>query len=106
MSICNRRSFILFCFFQLLLAFQIFPVNSQILNNIIRLGDHPYRYVHFSYNSEGDLIIDTEAYPSRKDRKFYGIKKNGKEYFSDNEGNKNYKYKLTLQYDNGRSSSS
>ena len=64
--------------------------NCQILTNIIRLGDHPYRYNHFSYNSNGDLIIDTESYPLRDKRKFFGITKDGKEYFTDISGNKNY----------------
>ena len=88
--------------FTLLLTFQFFQVNSELLNNVIRLGDHPYRYTHFSFNSDGDLIIDIEGYPSTKERRFYGIKKNGNGYFSNSDGSPNYKGKLSVQYTDGR----
>ena len=41
---------------------------------------------HISFNSEGDMVIDIESYPLEKDRKFYGMKKNGREFFTDNNG--------------------
>ena len=56
----------------------IFP---QILNNIIRLGDNGFIHNHFSFNSEGDMIIDSSSNPSNKERRFYGLRKNGRFYF-------------------------
>ena len=76
--------------------------NSQILNHIIKLGNHPYRYNHFSYSSNGDLIIDTESFPITQERKFFGIKKDGKEYFTDNSGNKNFHSSIIVNYNDGR----
>ena len=58
-------------------------VISQALNNIIRLGDDGFRYSHFSFNSNGDMIIDTEPYPVSKERRFFGLKKNGQNYFTE-----------------------
>ena len=49
--------------------------NSQILNHIIRLGDQFFIDNHFSYNSDGDLIIDTVSLFKSADRYFFGIKK-------------------------------
>ena len=102
MRIYQKNNIILFAFLIFLFILQFFQINSELLNNIIRLGDHPYRYTHFSYNSEGDLIIDIEGYPSTKERRFYGIKKNGNGYFSNTDGSPNYKGKLTFQYSDGR----
>ena len=73
--------------------------NSQILNHIIKLGEYPFKYNHFSYNSDGDLIIDTESFMNIEFRNFFGIKKNGQEYFIDNQGNKNYHYSMNISYD-------
>ena len=52
-----------------------FPVNSKLLSKIIRLADNPYRYSRFSFNSEGDMVIDTGAFPKKNVRKFFGAKK-------------------------------
>ena len=79
----------------------ITSTNSQILNKIIRLADNPYRYNHISFNSEGDMVIDTEAYPVTKIRKFYGIKKNGAEFFTGSNGIKSHYYSMELNQ-NGR----
>ena len=96
----NKHNKILFILFIIILNYQYLFTNSQVLDHIIKLGDHPYRYNHFSINSEGDLIIDTESYPLEKIRKFYGIKKNGKEFFTDNNNKPNYYSSISL--DNGR----
>ena len=58
----------------------------KVLNNIIRLGDNPFRYSHFNFNSDGDMIIDTESYPVSKERRFFGLKKNG-QFFSTSSNN-------------------
>ena len=58
-------------------------VLPQELDNIIRLGDDDFRYSHFSFNSNGDMIVDTESYPISQERRFFGLKKNGQYYFTD-----------------------
>ena len=75
--------------------------NSQVLNKIIRLADNPYRYNHISFNLEGDMAIDIESYPLSKTRKFYGMKKNGAEFFTDSSGSKTHYYSMELSL-NGR----
>ena len=96
---CNLQLFLLF---QILFHFKIIFSNSQILNRIIRIAEHPYRYNHFSTNKDGDVVIDTESYPLTKVRKFFGITKNGREYFTDNKGNKTYFSSMSFDYENGR----
>ena len=56
---------------------------QNIINNIIHLGGENFRYNHFSLNSKGDMIIDTSAFPGNKERRFFGLKKNGRPYFYD-----------------------
>ena len=56
---------------------------SQIINNIIRLGGQNFRYNHFSENSKGDMVIDTTAYPGNNERRFFGLKRNGRGFFFD-----------------------
>ena len=60
----------------------IFLVNPELLNNIIELAGHPYVYSHFSFNSNGDMIIDSSTTNYSGERKFYGLKKNGRFYFN------------------------
>ena len=85
----------------MILLMGIAYTNSQLLNNIIRLADNPYRYNHISFNAEGDMVLDIESYPVTKVRKFYGIKKNGAEFFTDNSGSKTHYYSMELSL-NGR----
>jgi hypothetical protein len=56
---------------------------QNIINNIIYLGGENFRYNHFSLNSKGDMIIDTTAFPGNNERRFFGLKKNGRPYFYD-----------------------
>ena len=60
---------------------------SQLINNIIELGGENFRYNHFSLSSKGDMIIDTSAYPGNNERRFFGLKKNGRPYFKDEKEN-------------------
>ena len=90
-----------FLLFLLLFQYQFILENSKLLNNIIRLGN-PFIFNHISVNSEGDMIIDSESVQLTKERKFYGIKKNGKEYFTNKEGNKDYHSSMTIQSNDGR----
>ena len=54
---------------------------EKLINNIIELGGAGFRFSHFSLNSQGDMIIDTTAFPGNNERRFYGLKKNGRPYF-------------------------
>ena len=61
-------------------------VLSQVLNKIIPLGvnnSSNFRYSHFSFSSNGDMIVDSSSYPETKERRFFGLKKNGQFYFTD-----------------------
>jgi hypothetical protein len=68
------------------------------LNKIIRLAGDPFRYSRFSFNSEGDMVIDKGAFPKKNVRKFFGVKKNGREFFTDINGNKTYYMAMELEY--------
>ena len=70
----------------LILNFLIFIIElkwsfNHIINNIIELGGENFRYNRFSLNSKGDMIIDTTSNPGNNERKFFGLKKNGRPYF-------------------------
>ena len=73
--------------FLLLIILQMIDFISSQLNNIIRLGNEYFRFVHFSSNLNGDMIVDTSAYPEvdpiYKERRFFGLKSNGRFYFKD-----------------------
>ena len=61
-------------------------INSEI-DTIIRLGDKDFRYVHFSSNLDGDMIVDTSTSSDssyKNERRFFGLKKNGRFYFKNN----------------------
>ena len=90
-------------FFGILFISGILYSNSKILTKIIRLGDYPFRFSHFSHNENGDLIIDTEAYPTNSKRLFFGMKKDGREYFIDDIGNRNYHYSINMNDEKQRS---
>ena len=76
-----------FYILEILILFQMINSISSKLDNIIRLGNKYFRFIHFSSNLEGDMIVDTSAYPEvdtiYKERRFFGLKKNGRFYFKD-----------------------
>ena len=51
---------------------------------ILKFNSQHYRAGHFAFNSKGDMVIE---YSYKNHRLFYGLKKNGKNYFTDEEGN-------------------
>ena len=73
----------------------------KLINNIIRLGDEEFRYSHFSFNSNKDMIIDTSSYPINEERRFFGLKKNGRFYFNQSNNETGY-YSLTMDHSKGR----
>ena len=57
-------------------------IKTQWLNNIITIGDYDYRYVNFASYSNGDMVVETTSFPGKSERKFYGIKSNGRPLFT------------------------
>ena len=74
----NKKRF--YYFFWLLFLFHQYGKVSPQLNNIIQISYNNYIYNHISINSEGDMIIDSSS-RVKKERIFYGLKKNGNPYF-------------------------
>ena len=65
---------------KILFLYQIINFINSKIDTIIRLGDEDIRYVHFSSNLDGDMIIDisTSSDSSYKnERRFFGLKKMG-----------------------------
>ena len=77
----NHKIYFIFQF--LLFLYKLKLIFPQSLNRIIRLGEDGFRYSRFSFNSKGDMIIDISSYPKSNERKFFGLKKNGKYCFQD-----------------------
>ena len=85
-----------------LFMFLYFETNSQILNKVIRLGDHPFRYIQFSFNSEGNMFIYTGPNPINSQRNFFGIKKDGKGYFINEYNMEDYHSHIEIPNSDGR----
>ena len=81
-----HKLFKFYSFLESICIFQLIINVSPELNYIIRLSDNNFIYNHISINSKGDMLIDTSSSSSRE-RKFYGLKKNGAPFF----GNSFYK---------------
>ena len=63
--------------------------------NIILIGDKDFSFVNLANYSNGDLVVETTSLPGSSKRMFYGLKKNGREFFYDNDTNrKTYYYSL------------
>ena len=56
-------------------------IKTQWLNNIIEIGGLACRYINFASYSNGDMVIETTTYPEEPKRYFYGLKKNGRPFF-------------------------
>ena len=60
--------------------------------NIIMIGDKDFSYVNLANYSNGDLVVETTSLPGSSKRMFYGIKKDGREFFNANDPNKKTYY--------------
>ena len=89
-----RKYFSFYIIIKLFILLNSFNFYFLIEINITRpLGGEGFRYVRFSFNSEGDMILDTSSNPGTKERIFYGLKNNGKYYFKYSNGTETpYKY--------------
>ena len=58
-------------------------IKTQWLNNIIQIGPLNYRYINFASYSNGDMVVETTAFPGENKRYFYGLKNDGRPFFTD-----------------------
>ena len=69
------------------------------IDNIINLGGKNFKYSHFSFNSEGDMIIDTHEYPLVSyEIRFFGLRANGNFYFFDSNKNETPYYSFLISF--------
>ena len=74
---------------------------SSKLDNIIKIGTDNYRFVRFSLSSKGDMIVDSSSYPKYgngneyQKKIFFGLKRNGRFYFRDENSKETPFYTLT-----------
>ena len=59
-------------------------IKTQWLNNIIWIGDKFFRFVNIATYSNGDMVIETTSSKGNKKRMFYGLKKDGRVFFTKN----------------------
>ena len=76
-------------------------IKTQWINNIITIGDKNYKYINLVSFSNEDMIAVSASTGSNK-RKFYGIKKNGRYYFKNNENNETPFYEFEVNNSNGK----
>ena len=60
-------------------------LNDKLQTNLIEVGEKNFRYLTFASYSNGDMILSITAYPKNEKRIFYGLKKNGRPFFNNNE---------------------
>ena len=101
-NICKIKSFICFSI-KILIIFQLISFShSQQINKIIQLGESGLRYSHFSFNSHGDMIVDTTSFPVNNKRHFFGLRRNGKSYFKNTDNSESSYYTMILDNSKGR----
>ena len=59
-------------------------IKTQWLTNIIVFGDLNFRYINFVTYSNGDMVVESTSCPGGPKRMFYGLKKNGRNFFKEN----------------------
>ena len=101
-NIYSIKPSISFYIFKIILFQLIIISQSQKVDKIINLGEKGLRYSHFSFNSNGDMIIDTTSFPVNKKRYFFGPKQNGKFYFKNTDNSQTPYYTMEVNYDLGR----
>ena len=102
-GINQKKIFLLYSFIFVFLILQLFNYAiPKLLNRIIKLGENNLRYGHFSFNFNGDMIVDSSAFPVNRERKFFGLKKNGRFFFNDTNGRETPFYSLNADHPKGR----
>jgi hypothetical protein len=72
-------------------------IRNQWLNNIITVGKTNSTYINFAQYSNGDLVILSEDDIGTDNRYFFGIKNNGRPFFTDLNGNETLYYYTKTQ---------
>ena len=67
-------------------------IRNQWLNNIIIVGKQNSTFINFAQYSNGDLVILSEDNIGTDNRYFFGIKNNGRPFFTDSYGNETLYY--------------
>ena len=94
------QNFFNFNILYFLFIFQSIKISiSSPVDTIINLG---LRYSHFSFNSNGDMIVDTHNFPIDNKRLFFGLKKNGEFYFKDSDNKGTPYYLINMAHNTGR----
>ena len=57
-------------------------IKTQWLTNMINVGEEHFRYLNFALSSKNDLILYTISKPPSSNNYFYGLKSNGRPYFT------------------------
>ena len=57
-------------------------IESQLLTNIISIGGINFKYLSYAFNLDGDMVILASENPPSNSRIFYGLKKNGRNFFN------------------------
>ena len=60
-------------------------IKAQWLTNIIMLDQYLLKYFNYIIYPNGDIIFETSSFPCNSLRVFYGLKKNGRYYFRNEE---------------------
>ena len=99
-----NKNYFLKSYIKLLIIFNLLNSTfSLLIDNIIRFGSLNFRFCHFSFNSDGDMILDTSSYPKSSERKFFGIKQNGHFCFKDEDNEETpFTTNITVGHAHGR----
>ena len=65
------------------IQFSTLKDQTQCLNNIIVIGEKDYRYINFASFSNETMVVETTKIPKTRERKFFGITKEGRPFFRD-----------------------
>ena len=77
---------------------------TKWINNLIFIGELYFRYINFATYSEGHLVLETTCYPVNPKRMFFGIKQNGRPFFTNKTNNEEtFYYSKTLDSENEKS---
>ena len=100
----QNQIYFLKSYIELFLIFHLFncTFSELLLNKIIRFGSLNFRFCHFSFNSDGEMIADTTSYPLSPGRQFFGIKRNGHFAFKDEFNEETPFYSMTVDHTSGR----
>ena len=80
-------------------------VKTQWLTSLIPISEVNFRYISPVFTKNGDLIIQTTKSTGSPERKFFGIRKNGRYYFNDSNGEEYPYFSINATNGNGGTSS-